>query len=225
MAVSLATLPFGAGSGDPANKLLGEVYTTASWTPTLGRVAILAVGVSGPSAVTVPIITGNGLEWTVYGSRWTPTLNRGVFLALAEITQVTAGAITIENLCDVGQAEWWLGEFAGVQPLYTNAPTVGDATSNLRADVTVPLWTPSTGGMFVGAAISTENGSFLPDEGWTGSGAVTLNSPPTTMGVMTASTHDGSAVFTFTKSGGNAAVVLELLADTSGLSLLPYRRS
>ena len=140
MAVSATHLTTSGNSTD------GNSFTTASITPTAGRLILAAVENRANTAVdpNTPTLTGNGLTWVQVATVFVTNTQRiTVFRAMGG--SPSAGAITIDLAGqDQFYCEWSISEFAGVDTGGTNGSgAIGQTASNTdtgtNAGITVTL--------------------------------------------------------------------------------------
>lgn len=122
-------------------------YTTASWTPTVGKVYSVAVAwLDLGSAKTSPTISGNNITWVAHAANETggtatqPSIK--VWIGYAD-SSATAGSITFSGLVSSGQtadgAMWGIAELSGTTQNATSTHVQGTATTTANDTITSTL--------------------------------------------------------------------------------------
>lgn len=141
MAIAPVTLASGTGQTDTD----AINYTTASVSPTPGRVVLLGISVydAGGSLSGTPTCAGCGLTWARVDGGGNVNLRATVFAAYADPALVTAGTITVSGVVAVGQtadgAVWSIIEVDGVNPTTNNGVVQSNATTTTTDSVSVTL--------------------------------------------------------------------------------------
>lgn len=182
-----------------------SVYTTASVSPTAGRVQFIAVvGNETGSTPAVPTVTGAGLTWSLVTSQTyndnAGTFTRRVCLFVGSGTPST-GALTITFAATQLRCGWAVVEFTNVD---TVSPVVQSASTRLETD------TPNFSGLSLSTYSHASNAGFAifstdvtnattQEAGWT----ELVDQFSDTLGLEVAWTATPDTTITAT-SGGNA---------------------
>lgn len=186
MALSFAVLTSGSSTDNVA------AYTTASTTPTAGKLYVLIALVSGTNPAPDFTIAGNGLTWEQAAT--TTFVARGLKTYVAKGTP-TAGAITITSVgAAYTGAAWWLLEVSGADLTGANALAALRQTKAARGTATTgpPLALPFDTAVTPGDGALAAVGISLAEAiavgtGWTAGGpTVTVTSPTSALLAMLA---------------------------------------
>lgn len=139
MAISVSLLTNNGSDTDAAD------YTTASVSPTAGRLVLAAVHVydAGASVSGVPTCSGCGLTWTRISSEGSTSNRLTAFRAYADPGLVTSGAVTFSGVVSSGTADgaqWIVVEVSGINTGAANNAVVQAAgTTTVNDSINVNL--------------------------------------------------------------------------------------
>jgi len=175
MAISHALLTGAYDSTDQTN----GVYTTASISPTSGRLIILAVRSSAVTAPATPTASGNGLTWTQLRTELDNGSTRRQTIFYGLTSGASAGTVTIDHgvASAINGCAWSIVEFTG---------TVLTGTNGIDAIVQSNAATPSGSSTSVTVTLSafgdaTNNAAYC---------AVGHTANEATTNVLTTELHD-----------------------------------
>lgn len=200
----------------------GTSFTTASVSPTPGRLLLLAVGSyqTAGNPASPSSISGAGITWVSVGTALNGitriTLYRGMSI------QPSSGALTISFAATHAAAAWTLTEFGNVDQTGTNGSGAvkqfATNTISSQPGITVTLAAFTNTGSFVNAtygAVACNPIRVLTEgSGFTQLGEVSGSSPNATLGTEWKTTNDTTVDWSTGSDAAWCAIAVEIVEST-----------
>lgn len=218
MAVTAIPLTTGSSTSNVAS------YTTASISPTPGRLVLVAVLATVGSGTVDVTLAGCGLTWTKVEQ--TPAAARTVHLFRA-MGAPTSGALTITGSTSMTSALWQAVEFNGVDTSGTNGSGAIVQSVNTRpgsaTSVTVPFNAAidTTNSVYGAVGVAVQESPAVGGAPWTLIGTTTQSAPTSGLLVEFAATARQEIAASWTTAAAAFVVGAEIKAAVVGTGIYP----